>query len=390
MDSLGGAATIRFLHTGDWQLGITRHFLSVEAQARYSEARLDAVRAIASLAREAECSFVVVAGDVFESNHLDRQSVIRALDAMAGFDVPLFLLPGNHDHDNAASVYRSSAFLQHCPKNVVVLHTSEPITIPGTGAEVVGAPWDSRQPLLDLAAKTCANLTPSESLLRVLVAHGQIDEGSPDPQNPSLISLAGARDAVASGRVNYIALGDRHSLTKVGETERIWYAGTPLTTDFGEEKSNHVVLVELDRESVSVTPHQVGTWTFIRRAFDVNSRDEVELVGEWLGGIEEKRNAVVKLSFVGTLNLTEKARLDGILEHYSDLFAALETWERQTDLAILPDDQDLQELGLTGFAADTLEELRIQASSEGAIGEMGQDALSLLYRLVGGGDGGGS
>lgn len=385
MHSARGAATIRFIHTGDWQLGITRHFLSVEAQARYSEARLDAVRAIASLAREEHCSFVVVAGDVFESNHLDRQNVIRALDAMAGFEVPLYLLPGNHDHDNAASVYRSSTFSQHRPQNVFVLDSSEPVAVPGTAVEVIGAPWDSRQPLLDLVAKTCAHLKQSEGPLRVLVAHGQVDEGSPDPTNPSLISLAAAQDAVASGCVNYMALGDRHSVTQVGETERIWYAGTPLSTDFGEEKPNHVLLVELDRESVSVVPRQVGAWTFIRRAFDVNGRDEVELVDEWLDSIEEKRNTVVKLSFVGTLNLTEKAHLDAILEHYSDLFAALETWERQTDLAILPDDRDLRELGLTGFAADTLEELRVQASAEGEPAEVAQDALSLLYRLAGGG-----
>jgi len=84
----------RFIHTGDWQLGMTRHFLSPDAQARYSEARLEAVRDIAKLARAEGCSFVTVSGDVFESNHLDRQVVVRALDAMAAFDVPVYLLPG--------------------------------------------------------------------------------------------------------------------------------------------------------------------------------------------------------------------------------------------------------------------------------------------------------
>ena len=100
---------VRFIHTGDWQLGMTRHFLPSDAQARYSEARLDAVRAIAKLAQEERCSFVVVCGDVFDSNHLDRQVVVRALDAMSSFDVPLYVLPGNHDPANAASVYSSPA-----------------------------------------------------------------------------------------------------------------------------------------------------------------------------------------------------------------------------------------------------------------------------------------
>ena len=327
----------------------------------------------------------MVAGDVFESNQMDRQNVIRALDAMAGFAMPLYLLPGNHDHDNAASVYRSAAFLEHCPDNVVVLSTSDAVVVPGADVEVIGAPWDSRQPLLDLVAKTCSSLSRSEGPLRVLVAHGAIDEGSPDPEDPSLISLSAAQDAVTSGCVNYIALGDRHSVTEVGQTQRIWYSGTPLATDFGEDQPNRALVVELGFESVAVTARAVGAWAFVRKAFDVNGADEVDLVDEWLGGIEDKRTTVVKLSFIGTLNLTQKARLDSVLEHYADLFAALETWERHTELVVLPDEQDLQELGLTGFAAATLEELRAQASTGSEQAAVAQDAMSLLYRLAGGG-----
>jgi len=375
---------VRFIHTGDWQLGMTRHFLSPDTQARYSEARLDAVRAIAKLAQEERCSFVVVCGDVFDSNHLDRQVVVRALDAMSSFDVPLFLLPGNHDSANAASVYRSPAFLSHCPENVTVLDSDAPVDVPGTTTEVIGAPWDSKQPLEDLVAKACAGLTPDATRLRVLVAHGAVDEGNPDPQNPSLIRLSGAHEVIASGLVQYVALGDRHSLTRVGDTERIWYAGTPLATDYNETETNQVLFIDLDRDSISVEARQIGSWTFLRQAFDVNNRDEVDAVSTWLEGIGNKRSAVVKLSFVGTLNLTEKAHLDEILDHFSDLFAALETWERQTDLAVLPDDDDLRDLGLTGFAADTLEELREKAGSGGEAGPVAQDALSLLYRLAGG------
>ncbi|HEY4378681.1 MAG TPA: hypothetical protein VGM93_16045 [Acidimicrobiales bacterium] len=40
----------RFVHTADWQLGMTRHFLGAEAQARFSAARIDAIRTIGALA----------------------------------------------------------------------------------------------------------------------------------------------------------------------------------------------------------------------------------------------------------------------------------------------------------------------------------------------------
>lgn len=373
----------RFIHTGDWQLGMTRHFLSPDAQARYSEARLEAVRDIAKLARTEGCSFVTVSGDVFESNHLDRQVVVRALDAMAAFDVPVYLLPGNHDPVNAGSVYRSSTFRDHCPEQVVLLDSSNAVTVPGTDVELLGAPWDSKRPLDDLVAKVCTELTSSDQALRVVVAHGAVDEGSPNLGDPALIAVTAAEVAIRSGCVHYIALGDRHSVTEVGGTGRIWYAGTPLVTDYDEVEPNHVLLVDLDRNSVAVERRPIGSWQFVRRSFEVNNQTEVDIVRDWLEDINDKRRTVVKLSFVGTLNLTGKAQLDAVLAHYADLFAALEIWERHTELLVLPDDADLHDLGLSGFAVEAVNELGNLAGSAGPAAIVAQDALGLLYRLAG-------
>ena len=41
---------MRFLHTADWHLGMTRRFLSPEAQARFGDDRIQAVRDMAALA----------------------------------------------------------------------------------------------------------------------------------------------------------------------------------------------------------------------------------------------------------------------------------------------------------------------------------------------------
>jgi len=376
---------VRFLHTGDWQLGMTRHLLSGDAQARYSEARLDAVRHIAGLARVEGCSFVVVCGDVFESNHLDRQVVVRSLDAMAAFDIPLYLLPGNHDPVNAGSVYRSATFRDHCPEQVVLLDSPGIVAVPGVNVELVAAPLNSKQPLEDLVAKACTGLSPSASSFRVVVGHGAVDEGNPNPNNPALISVQVAEEAIRSGCVQYVALGDRHSMTEVGRTGRIWYSGTPLVTDYDEVEiePNNVLLVDLDRDSISVERRPVGAWQFKRRSFDVNNQAEVDTVRDWLESIADKRCTVVKLSFVGTLNLTEKAHLDAVLDHFRDLFAALETWERHTELSVLPDQGDLRDLGLGGFAAEAVVELSGLARSTGPDAVVAQDALGLLYRLAG-------
>ena len=158
---------VRLIHSADWQIGLTRHFLTPEAQGRYSEARLDSIRQIADLATKESCDFVVVGGDVFESNQLDRQVVTRALDALASFQVPVFLLPGNHDPLlSAGSVWDSPTFLARCPANVVVLRNDTPVNVPGCDAEVVGAPWRSKRPIRDLVAQTLAPLEVAQPCTR--------------------------------------------------------------------------------------------------------------------------------------------------------------------------------------------------------------------------------
>ena len=378
-----GATMVRFIHSADWQIGMTRHFLSPEAQSRYSEARLEAIRRIAELAARESCDFVVVAGDVFESNLLDRQVVVRALDALATVEVPVFLLPGNHDPLlSAGSLWDSPSFLGRCPPQVVVLRDDRPVAVPGCAAEVVGAVWPTKRPVEDLVARALSRLEPIESA-RILVGHGAIDEQSPDAGNLSLISLARADQAIRDGLVQYIALGDRHSVTEVGSTGRIWYSGTPLVTDYDEVAPNRILLVSLDVEECSVEQLEVGDWTFRQHRFDLD--DDVAGVDRWLEELPDKRRCVVKASFVGTLSLGAKVRLDQLLDEHRDLLAALEVWDRHTDLAVMPSEEEIGDPGFGGFVETTLEELKDLAGAGDDKAGTAQDALSLLFRLAGGG-----
>ena len=118
---------MRFVHTADWQLGMTRHFLAGEAQPRYSAARRDAVAGLGPLAADAGAEFVVVSGDVFEDNQLAPTVVSQSLEAMRAIGIPVYLLPGNHDPLDASSVYTSALFTAECPANV---HAARPVRHP--------------------------------------------------------------------------------------------------------------------------------------------------------------------------------------------------------------------------------------------------------------------
>jgi len=370
----------RFVHTGDWQLGMTRHFLSPEAQARFTDARLQAVRAIGRVAVEHGAAFVLVCGDVFESNHVDRQVVVRVLEALAAFPVPVYLLPGNHDPLDAGSVYRSRTFLAHRPASVVVLDGETPLE-PCPGVELLAAPWRSKRPLEDLVARACQNLAPDTGKIRIVAAHGAVDVLSPARDEPALMRLDAIQAAIEAGCVHYVALGDRHSLTDVGRTGRIWYAGAPEPTDYDEVRPGHVAVVDVDAREVTVTPCAVGTWRFVRRSVSLDGPEDVAALRGWLADLPDKERTVVQLRLTGTLALRDHAGLEELLDHHRDVLAALETPPLHTDLAVLPDDADFAAMDLTGFADATLVDLRAAAVSDADAAPVARDALGLLYRL---------
>jgi DNA repair exonuclease SbcCD nuclease subunit len=377
---------MRFLHTADWQLGMTRHFLNGEAQPRYSAARRDAVTGLGALAARTGAEFVVVAGDVFEHNQLAPREVSQSLEAMRAVGVPVYLLPGNHDPLDAASVYTSALFLAERPENVVVLdHAGVHEVRPGL--EIVAAPWRSKSPTSDLTGDVLADL-PADGVTRIVVGHGGVDVLDPDKDKPSLIRLAALEAAVVRGAVHYVALGDKHSRTEVGSTGRVWYSGAPEVTNYDdiESDSGYVLLVDIDetdpQRAVQVDSERVGRWRFVTLRRDVDSDREVADLDVNLDQLGDKERTVVRLALTGSLTVTAKAALDACLDRYARLFAALTVWERHTDIAVLPADGEFDDLGIGGFAAAAVDELVATARSDAGGAEDARAALGLLLRLV--------
>jgi DNA repair exonuclease SbcCD nuclease subunit len=378
---------MRFLHSADWQLGMTRHFLAGDAQPRYSAARRDAVAGLGALAAEVGAEFVVAAGDVFEHNQLPPRVIGQSLEAMRAIGIPVYLLPGNHDPLDASSVYTSTLFTAERPDNVVVLdrpgvHEVRP------GLQIVAAPWRSKAPTTDLVADVLDGLAPASGT-RILVAHGGVDILDPDRDKPSLIRLAGLDDALSRGAVHYVALGDKHSLTRVGGSGRVWYSGSPEVTNFDdvESDSGQVLVVEIDdtdpRRAASVTPRHVGRWRFVTLHRQVDTGRDIADLDMNLDLMTDKDRTVVRLALTGSLTVTDRAALDACLDKYSRLFAGLNLWERHTDLAVIPADGEFTDLGIGGFAAAAVEELVATAregDSESAADA--QAALALLLRLI--------
>ncbi|HSP60808.1 MAG TPA: metallophosphoesterase [Ornithinimicrobium sp.] len=408
---------VRVLHTADWQIGMTRRFLEPEAQARFTAARADAVRRLGKVAQDQGCDLVVVCGDVFESNHLTAQTVRRALDALRAVPVPVYLLPGNHDPLDAASVYRSELFRTEAPEHVHVLDRAGVHAV-APGLELVAAPWESKHPGRDLVAEALAHVPEGpapEGLVRVVVGHGAVDELDPDRRSESTIRTGPLVAALEERRVHYVALGDRHSRTAVAGRSDLWYSGAPEPTRETEVAPGDVLVVDLDpgRSDVArVTAHHVGTWSF--RVIERRADGEADLAAldQELHALPDKDRTIVHLTLAGTLTVPQLARLDTLRERHRDQLAALVERDHRQDVVVLDHDGEAwDDLAVGGFIASAAAEIQVAARNRGAApdrpsvqsgaatgaattpvfvagrpddGESARDALALLYRLTGG------
>ena len=370
----------RFIHTADWQLGMTRHFLEGEAQARFTQDRFDTIARIGDVAREHDAAFIVVAGDVFEHNRLDRRTVVRALDALSKIAVPVYLLPGNHDPLDAAGIYDTPTFRQQCPEHVQVIRDSAPITV-APGVEIIGAPWRSKRPLVDLVDAAVEDLV-ADGKVRIVVGHGAVDELNPDRDDPASIRIEPLERLIEAGAIHYVALGDRHSYTKI--RQRICYSGAHVATDFRDfqqTEPNQVLLVDADAGHCKVEPIEVGRWHFLRKQYRVDSSGDLDAFEAEVEAIPDKQRTVLKAGFQGGLDMAVSARLDAVERHAGDLLAAYTRWTRKTDLVVTPSDADLNAMELHGFAASGFQRLLKLATAPGPQQQAAQDGLSLIYRF---------
>lgn len=371
---------MRFIHTADWQIGMTRDFLDADAQARFADAREGAIRRIGEIARQCQACFVVVAGDVFETNLLRPRTVQRALDAMRAIEVPVYLLPGNHDHLGPTSIYQSTVFRSAKPSHVEVLDSDEVLAAP-EGVELVGVPWTAKRLIEDRVGQRVRRLPPAGGRLRVLVGHGRTEAmGAADSWD--VIDVRAVEAAIADERLHYVALGDRHSTTSVGQTGRVWYAGAPEPTDFDEVDAGNVLVVDLTQDHIQVTPVRLGTWQFVARMLEVAVGQAADPLDRWLSQIPDQAHTVVKVTFRGTISLRDQMELEAALARHREVFGAIDRHAHRDELAVLPDGGTWDDVQLAGYGREVLDELVAGARAPGSEGERCRDALALYYRLI--------
>ena len=117
---------MKFLHTSDWQIGMKAESVGNHA-GHVREERLEAAKRVVQAARDHGAELIVVTGDTFEDNAVDRLLVRRVGEILRSFPGPVYLIPGNHDPLVPGSVWEHGVWAEAA--NLTLLGASEPVEL---------------------------------------------------------------------------------------------------------------------------------------------------------------------------------------------------------------------------------------------------------------------
>jgi DNA repair exonuclease SbcCD nuclease subunit len=372
---------MRFLHTADWQVGMKASHVG-EAGTHVRDERVAAARRVVAAARDAGAEFILVAGDTFEDNGVDRVLVQKVADILAAFGGLVYVIPGNHDPLVPGSVWDHPAWT--APANVHVLREERPVEIPG--GTLYPCPVRARR-----SGKDPTTWIPVEEGrgIRIGLAHGTV-EGvqQEEPEYPI------PRDAAGRSGLDYFALGHWHSRATYPGPDgvvRMAYAGTPETTKFGERDSGNALLVEIASPGTppAITPIWTGGLAWVTIEEGIRNPGDLARVRERVATIENARSTLLEVRIGGLLPTVEQQEVTRLHEILASRFL----WGRLDATQLRPSPEDDAWLatvpaGILRDAAATLRTLADPAFAgqrpEGASPQVASQALLELYAILGG------
>lgn len=361
---------MKFLHTADWQIGMKAAGLG-DAGARVREERLAAGRRVVEVAQASGAEFILVAGDLFEDNAIDRVLVQKVADILAAFSGLVFIIPGNHDPLMPGSVWEHPAWKP--ATNVRVIREEAPLDVPG--GVLYPCPLFEKN-----SGRNPAAWIPCENTgqIRIGVAHGTVEgvrQDEPDYPIP--------RDAAQRAGLDYLALGHWHSYAAYpgpDGTVRMAYSGTHETTKFGERDSGNALLIEISATGAppAITPIRTRGLAWIALEEELRECGNLTTLRKNVEAIADAERTLLEVVLTGLLMADEWAELD----HVEQLLSSRFLWGRLDASRVRPSPQDDSWISALppGIIRDAAVRLR---DNPGATPDVAARALMELYAIAG-------
>jgi DNA repair exonuclease SbcCD nuclease subunit len=384
---------VRFLHTADWQVGKPfGRVEDVEKRAHLQTQRLSVIQRLGTVARNERAQFVVVSGDLFDSPQPSQSHIAAACSAIGQVELPVYVIPGNHDHAGLGSVWETPFFRRQRDElapNLNVLLNREPCFAPG--AVIFPCPLLRRHEPMD--PTEWLRVFPSgewdPSMPRIVLAHGSIQafESFQDDEEvgsgpPNLLYL----DRLDKDAIDYTALGDWHGTRQVGA--KAWYSGTPEMDRFPKsdvQDPGNVLVVTVSRGGEPVVnKHRTTALEWHR--LDWEFRDDQglgqleEVLREKLG--QRVNKDLLRLHLRGSLGLEAFTQLEQHLESWMSRLIRLRI---DNAVVVAPTDTELEALTMRTqdpLIARVAGQLAVKAVGDSDEASVARLALRELHLLV--------
>jgi len=173
-------------------------------------------------ARAARADVVLLAGDTFENNQLGQAILERARGLLADADLPVVILPGNHDPALADSVFVRGGFAELQHVSILGVTHDEAVPFPVFDLEIWGHAHRDYYSMAPLRGPR-----PRSTRWQAAMAHGHYEPPA-TRTNPLRPSWVFSDEEIAATGADYLALGHWDRAMQVGNgVVPAYYSGSP-------------------------------------------------------------------------------------------------------------------------------------------------------------------
>lgn len=298
---------MKFIHTADIHLGgsITELRKSVDTKPiSIKEATLEAFEKLIDLAISEKVDFLVIAGDLFDSNWKDYSIGLYFIQQIERLTCPIYYIKGNHDADNR--LIKKLSF----PKHFHTFSSEFPETIINEGLRVAlhGQSYSSYHIEGDLTLNYPTKL-PGYINIGLLHTCGE-KRSSKDKYAPY------SRDGLTAKGYDYWALGHKHAFEKVQDNPFVVYSGSIQARHIKERGLKGCVLVSIDQESsIQVSFQQLSHLLFSEVSLDLTQIKTMNAATNFLHSaidkvIGKKGKSIIRVYLEGTCHISPKPNQD--------------------------------------------------------------------------------
>lgn len=260
---------IKILHCSDLHLCAELSFLKSKAKNRRLEV-LNTLQRIINMCTSNAVDILIIAGDLFDSNHADTNIVSAVKKMFASVpSLTVAVAAGNHDYYAVDSPYSDEDW----SSNVIIFYNNySMIELPEKNVRLYGSSFIS-----SYQTKSNNNFSvPSDNMINILIYHGDIvGEKQSSMYNPITV-----KEIEASG-FDYIALGHVHKASEVLRAGKTYYAysGTPDGNGFDETGKKGVYIGDVSKGNVRLTFCTTSSRIYSDVNFDItslNTNDQIK------------------------------------------------------------------------------------------------------------------